>query len=543
MKVHKRRIALAVIAGLVGLLAISLITAQPNVVRAQETGPNLLANGDFEQDAGQAWPFEQGIPEVQVAPNWHAFWLDNPPSYAVKPDYCKKDTGCYWARPEFRGMSSAEFANRVHGGSLSQKYFTFNRQHEAGMYQQVSGIQPGSRLRFQVYMQTWSCTAGDEWNICPTSPLSNKPAPMHTKVGIDPTGGTNAWAGTVVWSQEFESYDQWTAFWVEATAEAGTVTVFTYSRADWSDTWPRLNNDVYVDDASLTVVGDAEPTAAPPPPTPAVPPTPAATSTPRPDGAVVHVVQSGDTLFGIAIQYGIDSDELRRLNAGTLGPNDLLSVGQELVISGAPINAPTPTPVPTEAQPVTEPTVATVTTEPGATAEVGETASGAASLCVLVYHDRDNDMVRQEASEELLPNAALTLVGTGGPAGTYTTDGISEPYCFQGLQPGNYVLRQTAPTGYSPSGPAEWGILLGEGQTYSLQIGCTSDGSVATGELPNDDNPEQLPASEEGTEGAEESTGLTSKLLNIVIRVSGVVALLLAIVVAVLFFLSRRKTL
>jgi LysM repeat protein len=38
-------------------------------------------------------------------------------------------------------------------------------------------------------------------------------------------------------------------------AKNDTVTVFTHSRPDWS--WARLNNDVYLDDASLAVVNTA----------------------------------------------------------------------------------------------------------------------------------------------------------------------------------------------------------------------------------------------------------------------------------------------
>ncbi len=503
---------------------------RPATVRetaAQEPGVNLLRNGDFEEGGvGQAWPFQDGIPEVQVAPGWRAFWLDNPPPYAVIPSICAgKDTGCYWARPEFRGMMAAEFAYRVHGGQLSQKYFTFGRQHEAGLYQQVSGITPGVRLRFDVYIETWSCLAEGSWNNCPTAPNSNKPAPMHTKVGIDPTGGTNPWASTVVWSQEVETYDHWTDFWIEATAEANTVTVFVYSRADWADGWPRINNDVYVDDASLVVVGEAQPTPAPPPPTSAVPPTPRATSTPRPDGAVVHVVQPGDTLYGIAYEYGVDPDQIRRLNAGSIGPNDLLVVGQELVISVGTMTLPTPTPVPTEATPGTPPPAATTTAQPA--------AGDSATLCVLAYEDRNGDLVWEEGEETLLPNITISVRNTSGVVGSYTTDGLSEPFCFQNLQPGSYVVQPQAPAGYVPTGGENWGVLLGAGQEYSLQLGYRrGEGAVEATAAPQ---PSPSP-----TETAPDH-GDKTDVVALLLKVSGVIALALALAVAGLFVLSRRQ--
>jgi len=58
---------------------------------------------------------------------------------------------------------------------------------------------------------------------------------------------------------------------------------------------------------------------------------PTPSPTPYEGGAVVHIVQEGDSLFGIALMYSVEVDQIRRLN--DLAPSDLLHVGQELVIS------------------------------------------------------------------------------------------------------------------------------------------------------------------------------------------------------------------
>lgn len=517
----------AVISILVIGLCYGLSSVQLMPAAAQVPGQNLLVNGDFETGGGGAWPFQDGIAEVQVAPGWRAFWLNEPPAYA------NPSSIDYWARPEFRDTKRIEYAYRVHGGDYAQKYFTFGRQHEAGLYQQVSNITPGTPLRFQIYMQTWSCTAEGEWNNCPTGYLSNQPAPMNTRVGIDPTGGTNPWAATVVWAPVIETHDRWTLFSVEATAQAGTVTVFTYSRVDWGGGWARLNNDVYIDSASLVSTGEAQPTV-PPPPTPGALPTaivPQVTPTPRPDGAVVHVVQSGDTLLGIAIQYGVELEELQRLNAGTLGPGNLIIVGQEIIISGTPIALPTP--VLQVATPITLPVVTTPETPDSAVA-LTTASSTTAALCVLAYNDANTDLLRQVSSEGLVPGTVISLFSTNGPAGSYTTDGLSEPYCFQNLQPGNYVLRHTPSNGYAASGPAEWGVLLSAGQTYALELGYVWNGSNDSTE--GQASPEPVAAT---VESEEESTGIASTLMTIV-RISGIIVALLAVGVAVLFFLSRR---
>ncbi|MBU2609610.1 MAG: LysM peptidoglycan-binding domain-containing protein, partial [Chloroflexi bacterium] len=41
-------------------------------------------------------------------------------------------------------------------------------------------------------------------------------------------------------------------------------------------------------------------------------------NTPNPDGSIIHIVQKGDTIYGIAFAYGIPVEELLRLNGLTL---------------------------------------------------------------------------------------------------------------------------------------------------------------------------------------------------------------------------------
>ncbi|MCS7178979.1 MAG: LysM peptidoglycan-binding domain-containing protein [Anaerolineae bacterium] len=502
------------------VLSIMLLLGLQSPAYGQE-GPNLLRNGDFEEGGpGQAWPFQDGIPEVQVAPGWRAFFLDYPPPYAVAPDYCGGDVRCAWGRPEFRGVASYEFSYRVRSGQLAQKYFSWNRQHEAGLYQQVSGIRPGTRLRFSVWVHTWSCMpAPGTWNECRTTPFSDSPAPMHVWVGIDPTGGTDWAAPTVVRSPEGNAWDQWTLFQVEAVAQSDKVTVFIHTRADWQDRIPRINNDVYIDDASLVALGQATPTPLPPPPTAAATPAspqqptraPAPSPTSRPDGCRVHIVQSGDTLFGIALQYGIPLEELQRLNAGSLGPNNMIWVGQEIILS-----CPTPTPTP----------AATPTPEPTPTPQSGQ-------VCVLAFHDRNGDGTRQPETEELLPNAVLILSNPTGLVGQYTTDGISEPYCFPGLPPGAYEVAVQPPAGYGVNGPAQVALALTPGG--SLEAAIPLQRGASTGATPVAVLP--TPESEE-TPTARPS--IWPQVLRWGARIGGLLLLGLVILIPVRWLLSRR---
>jgi LysM repeat protein len=336
-------------------------------VEAQAGGTNLLVNGDFEwgSASNRGWPFQDNIPEVQVCPGWRAFYVDKAPAYANTPTY--------WRRPEFRDVKAIEYAYRVRSGQRAAKYFTFGGQHEAGFYQQVGGIEPGTALRFSAFMQTWSCVPGEQWNVCPTGAKSNNPSKMHTKIGIDPTGGADPWSANVVWSPEIDAYDAWTYFQVEAVAQHITVTVFTYSWANWTDERFRIHNDVYVDDASLIVLEEAPATAIPEdvenpeaePAAMAAPiQAPVATSTPHPDGTIIHVVQQDDTFYAIALLYDVSPERLVQLNS--LTDINMLSIGQELLIfapesPAGPETASTPLPPATVAPTATwaEPVMAT----------------------------------------------------------------------------------------------------------------------------------------------------------------------------------------
>jgi LysM repeat protein len=237
--------------------------------------------------------------------------------------------------------------------------------HEAGLYQQAIGIQPGATLRFSIYMQAWQCSQPE---ACQNGSRSDAPAEMHLRVGIDPYGGSDPFSANVVWSPEKPAFDHWVQFSVQAQAKSSAVTVFTHSRAEWD--WPRVNNDVYLDDASLTVVdeGTALPGAMQPTGTPESTLTPAHTPTPRADGAIVHIVGPSDTLYSISLQYGVSYDDLFQLN--NLSRTSILNIGQPIVVKAGigtvvPSSTPLATSTPAKETPTLAPTLApTVTRTP-----------------------------------------------------------------------------------------------------------------------------------------------------------------------------------
>jgi len=165
---------------------------------------------------------------------------------------------------------------------------------------------------------------------------------------------------------------------------------------------------------------------------PAAQPTAFQTPTPGSDGRIVYIIQSGDTLWRISAVSGVPLDQLERLN--NISRDAPLSVGRELVLGfGEAATA-----LPTLAFAATpSPTPVTLT--------------GSGDICVQFFNDVNGDASQQE-SEGLVAGGQIVVArADGAQVGSYTTDGISEPYCFAQLIAGDYSIAAAAPEGFNPT--------------------------------------------------------------------------------------------
>jgi len=540
-------------AGLLLILIPVFVLASP----LDQEGQNLLQNPGFE--SGWHWQGDSFL--GKVADGWVAWWVDDAAGKdASDPTFWKNQ------RPEY-GLIGLEYwiPDQIHGGRQALQYGKRYATHTAGVYQQVSNISPGTKLRFSA----WGFVFGKDPNG------SKTPGLVRMKVGIDPAGGTNPFGSGVVWSGIINpiaigSGNAWREMSIEAVAQNSTVTVFVHSSPEWP-----MNDSLTTqwDDMQLIATGQAEAptTTAPPPPAtnePGPPAPPAATATPRPDGSVVHTVRSGDTLWGIAIQYATGSNldpqamlaQISRLNNSPA----LIYSGQELVIAvpqdglavaaAAVQGAGEPAPAPSEGE---TQAVAGGAEQPAAPAEASGAVAGTASstLCISAYHDRNSDGMRDPTTEELVGNAAFTLSSENGVVGSYTSDGISEPYCFTQLIGGTYMVQVMRPDGYNTTTPEYWAVPLPGGATANVEFGHIIDPNAPP---PSEKGQAAVPAGEKGgsldnllqaakegatqTEDEAGSKSLLSSLGEIAIGVSGVFVLLLAAAVGVAFVASRRRT-
>ncbi len=221
--------------------------------------------------------------------------------------------------------------------------------------------------------------------------------------------------------------------------------------------------------------------------------TPFPTPTPGPDGRILYTVQSGDTLWRVAAVSGMTVDELRALNG--LGPEDIITPGQVLLlgIGGPAIYTPTPGPT------VTPPPVT-----PTATPE-----TNSATLCVLLYEDVNGDALRQDA-EKVIPGGAISIADRSGETSLTAKSGenIEEvcnfnPYTgfdpalgfttFTDVPPGEYNVSVAVPEGYHPTTLMNYPITLNPGDEVYLDFGAQRD------ELAAPDSPAEAPVPEGNT--------------------------------------------
>lgn len=289
--------------GLIGLLVITLaagaIWSQNRTAVAQDN-PNLLTNASLERPY-----YGQGSSTRTVPQGW-SLWVGS-----GAPD-------------AFPHTDRVQVLDGEVAWNIKQGYVVFT---VAG-YQQVGGLKVGESVTLTG--NGWVYTCNDTTNSCIINDApyrrSDTSAGVTLKVGIDTKGGTDPNAASVKWSGTAAPYDQWATMTITAAAEAETVTVFLYA----TQSRGLAMNNVYWDKISLVRTAGAaivEPTAAE---VPFVVP-----QNVRPDGSIIHVVQSGDTLASIAYayyEYGVTTETIAALNPPMKPNTRFLTIGQEIVI-------------------------------------------------------------------------------------------------------------------------------------------------------------------------------------------------------------------
>jgi len=438
MSMRRVLIAGGLTAALIAIAMVPSIGAQqPVPQRAPTATPtlpvDLLKNGGFEGAFARQWNAANNAwVNGRVAEGWTAWWRKPTAIDGKYPGRCPEDDeACQpWHEPEYRETKGIPYTPpRIRSGDNSQMVFTSFGVHEGGLYQRVSGVPKGWRVRFSIWVRAWSRDDTRD-----TSQSSGQPG-LHMRIGIDPTGGVDPWSEAVSWSEEFDSFDEFSQASIEVTAQAEALTAFFRSMPERA----LKHIDVMLDDAELIAIG-------PPPPTPVIIDSPndvaGAPTRNAPTGkTVAHIVQSGDTLFAIAQQYRADLAAIYLLNG--LNENSVLKVGQSIVIP-LPVESP-PTAVPTALPP-----------EP---APVG-------ALCVSAFEDAAGDG-HYSLGDAPLRGAAFVVADGSGATVAATISGR----CFDDLPVGAYAVSAQVPAGYLATTETRWGVALIENERVDVVVG------------------------------------------------------------------------
>jgi len=195
------------------------------------------------------------------------------------------------------------------------------------------------------------------------------------------------------------------------------------------------------------------------------------TPTPGPDGKIIYIVQTGDTLWRISAITNVSIEQLRTLNK--LGPDDPIKPGDKLVIGFAGPSAVEPTP---GASPTPPPQLPTGSAQPGW-----------GVLCILLYNDLNGDALRQE-EEPSIPEGAISVGDRLGkvsltadtPSGGVTDEFFPTPEelgytCFEELPEGEYNVTVAVPEGYNPTTILNQIVNLFAGDETYLAFGAQAN--------------------------------------------------------------------
>ncbi len=544
------------------LMLVGAIVALVSLPRANVNAQEIVSENLFTNPGFEGGYYNQGsIAQIAVPNGWKMHWLDNVAFEGTNGLPAYRPETVVWLITDAPEKERTLFWR---DGSYTLKIFKGWAPLYAALSQDVSGLEVGRQYRMVVPIfvdMVEEYKGGGK-----VQPSRNDSG--FIRFGVSGVGATWRDGSQInyspTWTADnvFPFYLAMQTYVWDFTATAESMTVW----IEMGSNYPYRNNGFFLDGLglyALSTTGFVDPgtsgssgssgSGAPVVAGPTLTPLP--TATPRADGAVIHVVQSNDSMWTIAIQYastlGIPPEEALPLIQERNNNPAFINVGQELVIIPPGESAPAATeePVAEEAAseeaatavPEQEPTAAPESAEPtevaAAPAETGGSsdapvASASNSICVAVFNDIDSNGAQDVSTESLQSDAAVTLYRAGTTISTYVTDGISEPFCFQNLDPDTYQVQVYSPAGFAPTTADNWAVSVTEGTALSVAFGVTA--VTETAAVP-DTSADTAVSADAGTtdaanapaeEAPAASGGFFSSIGGIVLVIAGILVLL-----------------
>ncbi len=474
-------VILAIMVAFIGSAAVEETAAQT------QGSQNLLVNPGFEEGNHH----QDQIAEIVVPDGWKLHWLDGvtfPGAWDNLPA----------GRPEstvWNSQGGIPEGEEIlwRDGIYTLKVFKAWTPMYAALSQDVSGLEVGRRYRLVAPVYPDIVMDYDGAKKIPP----DRPDVGQVRLGAGPVGaawrdeGAIAYSGWWTGATVSPFYQSFVTFVHDFTATQENMTVW----IEFRSTYPYPNNGFFMDTIGLYTLDAVDPSVNNPAPAggggaaavPAGPTsTPMPTPTPRADGAVVHIVQAGDTLWTIAIRYaetmGLSPEEALPAIMELNNNPAFINAGQELMIVPPGQAAPVEEEVATEEaatsdaetaveEPTPEPT-AVPAEEPAA-----ETSPTANAICVAAFNDTDGNGQR-DLAEGLMADAAISVFRNGANVATYVTDGINEPYCFPDLEDDTYQVQIFPPADYVMTTTGSWAVAVSNGMSIAVEFGTKFDANA-----------------------------------------------------------------
>ncbi|KAA3663965.1 MAG: hypothetical protein DWQ04_08105 [Chloroflexi bacterium] len=544
------------------LVLVGAIVALVSLPRADVNAQEIISENLFTNPGFEGGYYNQGsIAQIAVPNGWTMHWLDNVTFAGTEGRPAYRPETVVWLITDAPERERELFWR---DGSYTLKVFKGWAPMYAALSQDVSGLEVGRQYRMviPIYVDMVEEYKGAK-KVQPHRSDSG-----FIRFGVSGVGATWLDAAQInyspTWTAEnvYPFYLAMQTYVWDFTATQENMTVW----IEMGSNWPYRNNGFFLDGLglyALSTTGLANPASsgssgsgAPAVAGPTLTPFP--TPTPRADGAVVHVVNSGDSMWTIAIQYaptlGVSPEEALPLIQDRNNNPAFVSVGQELIIVPPGETAPvvveeepaaeeeeSATESEATAVPEQEPTAAPETEETTEVAEAqpaetgGSTdapvASASNSICVAVFNDADSNGAQDVSTESLQPDASITLFRAGASVSTYITDGITEPYCFQNLDPDTYQVQVYSPAGFAPTTADNWAVSVTDGTALSVAFGVTEANAPAPVAEASAETADTSAETADSTstpaeEAAPEEGGFFSSIGGIVLVIAGILVLL-----------------
>lgn len=511
------------------LVIVLLIVMQHRETAVLAQNNNLLTNPGFDNGHHH----QNGIAEVVVPDGWELHWLDGVPFDGTFENPAARPESVVWL------ISDAPANERTlyfRNGSYTLKLFKSWAPVWMALSQDVSGLQVGKTYRFVVpiYVDVFS----DYQNGTKIPPPPEYMQATKIRLGASSVEADwfqdSAFTYSRWWTGADTSpfYMAYNTYSFDFTATQANMTVW----VEMVSSYPAFpNHGFFLDALELYAVGGGGGNSG------AVPPvelaqintaTPGPSPTPRADGAIVHIVQSGDSLWTIAIQYaptlGLTAEEalatIQELNNNPA----FINPGDEIIVQ---LPTATATPEPTAELPTATLAAETAVSQPTATTAPATSNT----VCVAAFNDVNGDGLPDE-SEGFLADAIFNLLRGGNAVATYISTGANEPYCFADLEADTYQIQYTPPTGFHATTTDSWAIAVADGKKETIQFGSQQTTEVANATPPQAQPTNAVAGVSTLAPTTSDTSGIFSNIGTIIL--AAVVVLVLLAVVGVI--LLRR---